>query len=478
MLFNSFEFMIFLPIVFILYWFVFRKLRQQNFFVIVASYFFYGWWDWRFLFLIAFTSVCSFSCGLLIEHYQDNRFRQRMLSAFNITINLLILGVFKYYNFFIESLDTALSLCGIHLDWVTMNIVLPVGISFYTFQALSYTIDVFNNKIKATRDILAFGAYLSFFPQLVAGPIERATKLLPQFLHDRHFEYPKAVDGLRQMLWGLVKKVVIADNCASIVNTFWDSNMELNGLSLISLGVLFSIQIYCDFSGYSDIAIGCAKTLGIELTQNFRFPYFSHNIVDFWRRWHISLMTWFRDYLYIPLGGNRCGKWKTARNTIIVFLLSGLWHGANWTFVAWGGYHAILIIIYNWSGIHSKKQTEDSRLLPSASYFFQMMLTFSLSVIGWIIFRSENITHAFSFIGRMFSTLCNPQTNIIGIRMVGFGFLMLFVEWLQRDKQHALQLPTKGVFTYSLVRYCIYSGLLLLLFFCAGEVQTFIYFQF
>ena len=289
MLFNSFEFLLFLPIVFLLYWFVFRRRRWQNLLIVVASYVFYGWWDWRFLLLIALTSLCSYVSGLLLEHYEGQRRRQQAVSAANIVLNLGILGVFKYYNFFVENLDALFGMMGYHLDWVTMKVILPVGISFYTFQALSYTIDVYQKKLPATHDIVEFFAYISFFPQLVAGPIERATNLLPQFQQRRQFDYAKAVDGMRQMLWGFLKKLVIADNCAAIVNDYWDHFHDLPGLSLFHLGVLFTFQIYCDFSGYSDIAIGCARLFGFNLMRNFNFPYFSRSIPEFWRRWHISL---------------------------------------------------------------------------------------------------------------------------------------------------------------------------------------------
>ena len=291
MLFNSLEFLVFLPIVFLLYWFVFRDRRWQNLLVVVASYVFYGWWDWRFLLLIALTSLCSFGSGLLLEHYEGQRRKQQAVSAVNIVLNLGILGVFKYYNFFVENLDALFSMMGYHLDWVTMNVILPVGISFYTFQALSYTIDVYQKKLPATHDIIEFFAYISFFPQLVAGPIERATNLLPQFQQKRQFDYAKAVDGMRQMLWGFLKKLVIADNCATVVNEYWTQYSELPGITLFLMGVLFTFQIYCDFSGYSDIAIGCARLFGFNLMRNFNFLSFSRSIPEFWRRWHISLTT-------------------------------------------------------------------------------------------------------------------------------------------------------------------------------------------
>ena len=309
MLFNSFEFLIFLPAVFLLYWFVFKPLKWQNLFVVAASYLFYGWWDWRFLILIAITTFCSYASGLLIQKYAGRRTRRRIVCATNILLNLIILGIFKYLNFFGENFALLLDALGFKCDWVTLDILLPVGISFYTFQALSYTIDVYRGNIQPTRNIVAFFAFISFFPQLVAGPIERATNLLPQFLVPRKFDYAKAVDGMRQILWGLFKKMVVADNCAVAVNMIFDQYQSFDGFTLFIGGLLFTFQIYGDFSGYSDIAIGTARLFGINLMRNFNYPYFSRNIAEFWRRWHISLTTWFRDYVYFPLGGSRRGKW-------------------------------------------------------------------------------------------------------------------------------------------------------------------------
>ena len=377
MLFNSFEFMLFLPVVFLLYWFVFRERRWQNLLVVVASYVFYGWWDWRFLLLIMFTSACSFASGLLIERCEGRRLAQRMVSAANIVVNIAVLGVFKYYNFFAENLAGILEVMGFRLDWVSVNIILPVGISFYTFQALSYSIDVYQKKLPATHDVVEFFAYICFFPQLVAGPIERATNLLPQFQRGRQFDYASAVDGLRQMLWGLLKKIVVADNCAMVVNQYWDSYASQPGFGLFLVGVLFTLQIYCDFSGYSDIAIGCARLFGFHLRRNFHFPYFSRSIPEFWRRWHISLTTWFRDYIYFPLGGSRCDKWKIIRNVYIVWGISGLWHGANWTFVCWGLFHATLLAIYNVFGINTKSADAKSSLNKLRSALQELVTDFS-----------------------------------------------------------------------------------------------------
>ncbi len=480
MLFNSFEFLLFLPIVFILYWHVFRKRKWQNLLIVIASYFFYGWWDWRFLFLIALTSLFSFGSGLLIEEYKRNKHISRLISAFNIIVNLSILGVFKYYNFFVENLDALFGQLGYHLDWGTMHIILPVGISFYTFQALSYTIDVYRGQIKPTKDIIEFFAYISFFPQLVAGPIERATRLLPQFQKERSFSYPKAVDGMRQMLWGFLKKLVIADNCAMIVNHYWEQYNSLSGLSLFILGVLFTFQIYCDFSGYSDIAIGCARLFGIDLMRNFNFPYFSRSIPEFWRRWHISLTTWFRDYIYFPLGGSRCDKWKIIRNVYIVWGISGLWHGANWTFVCWGLFHATLLAIYNIFGINTKYQhvAGYNKILPSLKEFMQISLTFFLAVIGWILFRSENITQSIDFLRCMVSNdFFNPH-QLFGMKCLGMCVILILVEWLQRDKQHALQISGISLFKHKWVRWATYYILVIIIKSYTGVNQTFIYFQF
>lgn len=480
MLFNSFEFLVFLPIVFLLYWFVFRERKWQNLLVVIASYVFYGWWNWRFLLLIALTSFCSYASGLLLEHYEGKRRQQQIVSAANIVLNLGILGVFKYYNFFVENLDALFGMMGYHLDWVTMNIILPVGISFYTFQALSYTIDVYQKKLPATHDIVEFFAYISFFPQLVAGPIERATNLLPQFQQKREFDYAKAVDGMRQMLWGFLKKLVIADNCATVVNNYWGNYAELPGLTLFLLGVLFTFQIYCDFSGYSDIAIGCARLFGFNLMRNFNFPYFSRSIPEFWRRWHISLTTWFRDYIYFPLGGSRCDKWKIIRNVYIVWGISGLWHGANWTFVCWGLFHATLLAIYNIFGINTKYKNivAYGRYLPNIKETLQIALTFFLAVIGWIIFRAETMTQAVEYLTAMVTNKLFDASMLYGRKYLFLGLALLAVEWLQRDKQHALQFPNTKLFNCRIVRWGVYYMIVMIIFVKMGSSQTFIYFQF
>ena len=475
MIFNSPEFLLFLPIVFLLYWFVFKKsIKIQNFFVVIASYFFYGWWDWRFLFLIAITSFCSWASGLLIEKNRasQNTKKAKVVNICNIVLNLLILGVFKYYNFFVESFFDIFPT--LRNDQILISVILPVGISFYTFQALSYTIDVYRGKIEPTKDIIAFFAFVSFFPQLVAGPIERATNLLPQFQQKRTFDYAAAVDGCRQMLWGFFKKMVVADNCAVFVDQVWDDIPSFSGSTLLVAAILFSFQIYCDFSGYSDIAIGCAKLFGIKLKRNFNNPYFSRDIAEFWRRWHISLTTWFRDYIYIPLGGSRTTKAKIVRNTFIIFLVSGFWHGANWTFIIWGAFHALLFLPLILLG-KNRKYTDNiasNRSFPTFKELLQILLTFLLATFGWIIFRSDDITQAMQFFRGIFNI------SIISIPMISKCFIfiaiMLIVEWINRNNEHEFQIQSR----YRVVRYIIYYTIMLSIVLLSTQQETFIYFQF
>ena len=399
MLFNSIQFALFLPIVFLLYWFVFdrfiskskHQLRLQNIFIVVSSYVFYGWWDWRFLLLIAFTSFCSWGSGVLIGKAQTKK-RAKTWMWFNIILNLGILALFKYYDFFVIEFA---QLFHLSTEGLLIKVILPVGISFYTFQALSYSIDIYRGKIEPTKDIVAFFAFISFFPQLVAGPIERASSLLPQFLKKREFDYDTAMEGMRQILWGLFKKLLIANNCAYAVDSvfYLHSRTPIPGSDLLLAAILFSFQIYADFSGYSDIAIGTAKLFGIKLSRNFNNPYFSRNVSEFWRRWHISLMSWFRDYVYTPLGGNQRSKLRTIINVFVVFLLSGMWHGANWTFIVWGLYHAALFLPTVLMGRKSQSDiVAKGRILPSLKEMGQMFFTFCLVLFGWILFRSESIS--------------------------------------------------------------------------------------
>ena len=483
MLFNSIEFLVFLPIVFAFYWLLHKQLRWQNAFVVAASYLFYGWWDWRFLLLIAFTTLCSYGSGLAIGNKQNNPSAKGPSPKFylwaNIVLNLLILGLFKYYDFFAQSFANAF--LGGNADRILLHLVLPVGISFYTFQALSYSIDVYRSNIKPTRDIVAFFAYVSFFPQLVAGPIERATSLLPQFERSRRFDYATAVDGLRQMLWGFFKKMVVADSCAIYVDIIFDHPDWFNGSSLLLAALLFTIQIYGDFSGYSDIAIGCAKLFGICLRRNFNVPYFSRDIAEFWRRWHISLTTWFRDYIYIPMGGSRVSKWRVLLNTLVIFLVSGLWHGANWTFVAWGAYHALLFLPLILLGKNRKYRNvvAEGRTLPSLRELGQMLLTFLLAMMGWILFRADSIEQAGQYYTHMFSTLFDGSptltSNMDGWVVFVAVTVMTVVEWLNRDREHEFARQPRN-------RFLRWSGYIALLFMIGAFMVTnempFIYFQF
>jgi D-alanyl-lipoteichoic acid acyltransferase DltB (MBOAT superfamily) len=489
MLFNSITFAIFCPLVFLGYWFLFnRRLKWQNIFIVLVSYIFYGWWDWRFLFLMALTTVCSYGSGLLIQNSRIKNSKSagrkvvkispKFWLISNIVLNLAILGLFKYYNFFVENFIAAFAAAGIRLQPTSLHIILPVGISFYTFQALSYSIDVYRKDIAPTKDIMAFFAFVSFFPQLVAGPIERANNLLPQFQQKRVFNYAQAADGMRQILWGLFKKIVVADNCAVYVNHVFDSFNEQSGSTLAIAAIFFAFQIYGDFSGYSDIAIGTARLFGIHLMRNFAFPYFSRDIAEFWRRWHISLTTWFRDYIYIPLGGSRVSKTKVIRNTFIIFLVSGLWHGANWTFIAWGFYHALLflpLILLS----KNRKNTNiiaENQKFPTLKELLSMGITFGLVVLGWILFRAESIGQAFHYIAELwhFDTLKIPLI-LINMRTFYFIMLMLIVEWIQRRKQHGLQLDN---LKYIVLRWLIYLVFICLIWAFGGEQETFIYFQF
>ena len=483
MLFNSFEFLVFLPIVFAGYWLLHKRLQWQNVFVVAASYVFYGWWDWRFLLLIAFTTACSFASGRAIA---ASRGRQgggkpgpRFYLWANIVLNLLILCLFKYYDFFAQSFADAF--LGGRADGLLLHLVLPVGISFYTFQALSYSIDVYRGTMNPTRDAVAFFSYVSFFPQLVAGPIERATSLLPQFERARRFDYPTAVDGLRQMLWGFFKKMVVADSCAIYVDNIFAHPDWFNGSSLLLAAVLFTIQIYGDFSGYSDIAIGCAKLFGIRLRRNFDVPYFSRDIAEFWRRWHISLTTWFRDYIYIPMGGSRVPKWRVVLNTLVIFLVSGMWHGANWTFLAWGAYHALLFLPLIVLGRNRRYRdvVAAGRALPTPAEAGRMLLTFFLAAMGWILFRSDSIGEAGQYYAHMFTTLFDGTptlTSTMDAWVVTVAVaVMTVVEWVNRGQEHEFCLQPRS----RLLRWAGYAALVFMIGSCmVTNEMPFIYFQF
>jgi alginate O-acetyltransferase complex protein AlgI len=482
MLFSSIDFAIFLPIVFILYWFVTNNnLKLQNFLIVSASYLFYGWWDWRFLSLILFSTIVDYTIGQKLR-IEENQTKRKILLWTSILVNLGFLGFFKYYNFFLENFITAFSFFGNPINPQGLNIILPVGISFYTFQTLSYTIDVYKRKLTATKDFVAFSAFVSFFPQLVAGPIERATHLLPQFYKKRTFEYSKAVDGMRQILWGLFKKIVIADNCAEFANQIFNNSADMNGSTLVLGAIFFTFQIYGDFSGYSDIAIGTSRLFGFDLMQNFNFPYFSRDIAEFWRRWHISLSTWFRDYLYIPLGGSRGGTWMKVRNTFAIFIVSGFWHGANWTFIVWGTLNAIyfLPLLLTNNNRNNLETVARGKLFPSLKELSFMLLTFGLTVFAWIFFRADDIGHAISYISEIlspslfeipkFSEMRNALTTIILV------ITFVLVEWKGREGQFAIS--GINVFERRIFRWGIYISICLLIFIFQGKQQEFIYFQF
>jgi D-alanyl-lipoteichoic acid acyltransferase DltB (MBOAT superfamily) len=482
MLFNSIDFAVFLPIIFILYWFVTqRNLKLQNFLIIVASYVFYGWWDWRFLSLIVFSTIVDYSIGLLLKK-QENASKRKMLLWISILVNLGFLGFFKYYNFFVDNFVSAFSFFGKELSVSSLQIILPVGISFYTFQTLSYTIDVYRRKLEPTRNLFAFAAFVSFFPQLVAGPIERATNLLPQFYKKRHFDYASAVDGLRQILWGLFKKIVIADNAAQIANEIFNNSAEHSGSTLVFGAFFFAFQIYGDFSGYSDIAIGTSRLFGFNLMKNFAFPYFSRDIAEFWRRWHISLSTWFRDYLYIPLGGSRGSTWTKIRNIFIIFIVSGFWHGANWTFIVWGALNALYflpLMLTNKNRNHTNNVAE-GKFFPDIRAFINITITFVLTTLAWIFFRADNIAHALQYLSGIFSSslLSMPVFPDTKLTLITLGMIGLFnlVEWHGRASEYALE--HFGLSWKKPIRWLMYLAIVFLIFVFGGEQQEFIYFQF
>lgn len=479
MVFNSVQFLFFLPIVFLLYWLVFKPVKWQNVLIVVASYVFYGWWDWRFLGLIAFTSLCSYASGVMIEKHRE---KGKIFSAANIVLNLLILGFFKYFNFFTDSFAQAMNSLGWHCDAPTLNIVLPVGISFYTFQALSYSIDVYRKKLPASHSLIDVMAFISFFPQLVAGPIERATHLLPQFQHPRTFSPAKATDGMRQMLWGLFKKMIVADTCGMVVDRMWEDYASQSGFALMLTSTLFAFQIYADFSGYSDIAIGCARLFGFELTTNFKVPYFSRSIREYWRRWHITLMNWFTEYVYFPMGGSRGTKTKTIANTFIVFALSGLWHGANWTYVVWGLYNAmwfVPLIILN-RGKY-RDTVASGKKLPSLKEWGLMLINFAIAALGLTIFRAPSMAH----FGNYMSTMLSKSLFNVGFGhemkvALAYCAVMLVVEWIYREKRFALDFgdSSTGIVKYRAVRWAIYIVLFVFTVLMSGLHSNFIYFQF
>ncbi len=483
MLFNSLDFFIFLPIVFILYWFVFYKKNQiQNSFLLFVSYVFYGLWDWRFLLLILASTLVDFFVGQAIYTSKSKKERKRWLWV-SVIFNIGLLGFFKYYNFFIDSWIDFLSFFGndVKSTW-TLQIILPVGISFYTFQTMSYSLDIYYKRLSPTKDFISFATFVSFFPQLVAGPIERASNLLSQITTKRVFNYTQCTDGLKLILWGLFKKVVIADSIAPIVDDIFANYNDYSASTLIMGVSLFSFQVYGDFSGYSDIAIGTAKLFGIELMSNFKFPNFSRNVAEYWQRWHVSLSTWFRHYVYIPLGGSRVSTLKSIRNIIIIFLVSGFWHGANWTFIVWGGIHAIFYIpvfLMGRNRIYMNTVVAENRWLPSLTEITQIILTFFLVTFSRVFFRSQSITDALGFLEQIYSNFYyETYQHPLGYRMIDYfillGIFVLYEYRIRKDERAPFKFTSKSV------RFLIYVLVVLgmLLFFDDSVDRSFIYFQF
>lgn len=433
MLFNSLEFAIFFPIIFIVYWIVAKKITLRNFWLLLVSYVFYGWWDWRFLFLIAFSSLVDYLIGLKLAR-TINKSRRKLLLFISLGVNLGLLFYFKYTNFFIESFVNSFRLFGSKLEVSTLNIILPVGISFYTFQTLSYTIDIYKKQLKPTKNLLAFFAFVSFFPQLVAGPIERASHLLPQFFKRHKFNYNLVKSGCLLILLGLFKKMVIADRAAIYVNSIFNGSETEDGVTYLLASILFAFQIYCDFSGYSDIAIGLGRTLGFDLMKNFDSPYSAKSLTDFWRRWHISLSTWFRDYVYIPLGGSKNGKFRTYFNLFLVFLISGFWHGAALTFIIWGAIHGSILVLEKLL----KKWTSTNRMISSIykkvnfSKVVSVGFTFSIVCLAWVFFRANTTAQAFEVLRQIFlnfnsSTFLETSTYRHGFKVDEFTYLLVFI---------------------------------------------------
>lgn len=475
MLFNSFEFAIFLPLVFLLYWFVFnRQTTVRNIFLLVIGYVFYGWWDWRFLFLIAFSTTLDFLVGIQLGKTEDQK-RRKLIFSLSCLVNLGFLGFFKYFNFFADSLILAFEKLGYHINAMPVHIILPVGISFYTFQSLSYTADVYFKRAAPTKDFIRFAAFISFFPQLVAGPIERAVNLLPQFESIRKFSYEEAISGMREILLGLFKKIVIADTLSGYADPIFANYKILPGSTLLLGAVYFAVQIYCDFSGYSSIAVGTARLFGFKLMQNFSFPYFSKSVSEFWRNWHISLTTWFRDYVYIPLGGSKISLQRTILNTLIVFSLSGLWHGANWTFVVWGLLNGLFIV----SGIllRGKKQTVvmHKGFFSSIYGFVQMGLVFLLITLTWVFFRSPDMSSAVNYLRILFSKSLFSYPVSHGMALaLPLIFLLFLIEAIQKsDIEFLLPVHMPVFFRWSMYLITVVTCLAFF-----KQNQAFIYFQF
>lgn len=476
MLFNSSDFAIFLPVVFCLYWFVFdKKLTVQNLLMLASSILFYAWWDWRFVFLLVGASAVDYIAAIKIEETLDQK-KKKLILMVSLASNLGILATFKYFNFFSSSLAELFTVFGFKADFVTLNVILPVGISFYTFQTMSYTIDVYRGILKPTKNLLSYFAFVSFFPQLAAGPIERAKDLLPQFYVKRKFDRSQAVDGLRQILWGLFKKIVIADTCSGYVNNIFENYDHLSASYLVLGAFYFAFQIYGDFSGYSDMAIGSARLFGFRLSQNFAFPYFSRDIAEFWRRWHISLSSWFRDYVYLPLGGSRVNDFRKVFNVLAIFLISGFWHGANWTFIIWGLLNGLYFIPLMFLTNHKKNTTvvAQDRAFPTVREFIGIITTFLLTLIAWIFFRADSAKIAFDYLRR----IADPSLFTMPDRMkssIPLILIMIMVEWLNRRELHGLAIHRVP----QIARWMIYLVVIgFIAYFSSEQDAAFIYFQF
>ena len=479
MFFNSIDFAIFLPIVFLLYWFGTKgNLKIQNILLLAASYYFYACWDYRFLFLLIFSTLLDYFTGLKM-HEAKSAVMKRFWFWLSVSVNLGFLGIFKYFNFFSKSLADALSAVGYKADFWTLNVILPVGISFYTFHGLSYVIDIYKDRIKPEKNFIDYSVFVSFFPLLVAGPIERATHLLPQIQRKREFNYNQAVDGLKQILWGLFKKIVIADNCAEYANMVFDNSAQYSGSTHIVAVIFFAFQIYCDFSGYSDIAIGTARLFGIDLLRNFAFPYFSRDIGEFWRRWHISLSGWFRDYLYIPLGGRKGGNWMRVRNILIIFLVSGFWHGANFTFIFWGFLNGLMVLpsVLIKSRYDHREIVAHGKVFPNLREIWAMLSTFTLMLFAWVFFRSKSMADAFRFFRETASPTVFLKPQNIQNFVVWLLVIFIIIEWLGRENQYAIE--KIGNKWPQLLRFSFYMALVFAIFwFKVSEEIQFIYFQF
>ena len=485
MLFNSLDFAVFFPVFFVLYWLVAKRIRLRNVFILASSYLFYGWWDWRFLFLIIASSFVDFFIGKKLYKTEKKEIRKTLL-LISLVFNLGLLFYFKYTNFFIDSFIESFRFFGGSIDSFTLKIVLPVGISFYTFQTLSYTIDVYRKQLKPTKDWLAFFSFVAFFPQLVAGPIERASHLLPQFYKTYKFDYQKMRSGFLLIAFGLFKKMVIADRLSILVNQVYNNPSDYSGSSLLVATVFFAFQIYCDFSGYSDIAIGIARSLGFDLMKNFDSPYFSKSITEFWRRWHISLSTWFRDYVYIPLGGSRDGKYKTYLNLFLVFVVSGLWHGAAITFVIWGFIHGIIIVLEKATKkikqqFYKNIKIEPNNLLESILFGF---ITFAIVDFAWIFFRANSFTDAKYIISNLFNFSKSISLYKLGLTKNEFLIaimsivLLLLFDFIHK-KYNSIAILNKIPFYFRSVIYVIII-FTIVIFGIYGDdnVSEFIYFQF